>query len=79
MPTIRYCPNSGIPTYRGDGTPVIQCTLLCDETPAEDRLELTGADVEGFNDGDVIAAGSVLITPTNNYIAFADGTFIKKG
>lgn len=76
--TIRYCPNSGIRTYRGDGTAVIQCVLLCDETPTAERLELTGADVEGLNSGEIICAGSVLITPEANYIAFTDGVFTKK-
>lgn len=73
---IKYSPNSGIRTYRGDGTAVIQCVLLSDEAPAS--LEISGADVEGLSDDTVIATGSVLITPGANYIAFADGVFTQK-
>lgn len=73
---IKYSPNSGIRTYRGDGTEMLQCVLLADEAPAS--LEISGADVEGLNDNTVIAAGSVLITPGANYIAFTDGVFTKK-
>lgn len=60
-----------------DGTVAKRVVLLSSETPAS--LEITGADVEGLNDDDVIAAGSVLITPSKNYIAFEDGVFTQKG
>lgn len=73
---IRLAPNSNIRTYRGDGTVSNQCVLLSPDTPAS--LTITGADVEGLNDSDVIAVGSVLITPTANYIAFEDGEFTEK-
>ena len=42
-------------------------------------LTITGSDVEGLKDGYVLAAGSVIVTPSKNYIAFADGTFTEKG
>ena len=42
-------------------------------------LTITGADVEGLKDDYVLAAGSVIVTPNKNYIAFADGTFTEKG
>lgn len=77
MSNIKYSPNSGIVTFRGDGTRMMQCVLLSDSAPAS--LTITGADVEGLNDSDVIAVGSVLITPGANYIAFADGVFTEKG
>jgi len=60
-----------------NGTEAKRVVLLSSETPAS--LEITGADVEGLNDDDVIAAGSVLITPSANYIAFEDGVFTQKG
>lgn len=60
----------------GDGTESQRCVLLSPETPAS--LTITGSDVEGLNDGDVIAVGSVLITTDANYIAFEDGTFTEK-
>lgn len=59
-----------------DGTVTKRVVLLSGEIPVS--LEITGADVEGLNDDDVIAAGSVLITPEANYIAFTDGVFTKK-
>ena len=61
---------------RPDGTVTKRTVLLSDTAPVS--LTLTGADVEGLNEGDVIARGSVLITPEANYIAFADGVFTKK-
>ena len=62
---------------RADGSESKRVVLLSTETPSS--LTITGADVEGLNSGDVIAAGSVLITPTANYIAFEDGKFTRKG
>ena len=59
-----------------DGTVTKRVVLLSDTAPASTAI--SGADVEGLNDDDVIAAGSVLITPGANYIAFADGVFTKK-
>lgn len=59
-----------VPGYR------VMAVILADEAPAS--LEITGADVDGLNDDDVIAAGSVLITPSENYIAFEDGVFTLK-
>lgn len=43
-----------------------------------ESLTITGADVEGLPDDCVIAAGSVIVTPDKNYIAFTDGTFTEK-
>ena len=60
-----------------DGTVAKRLTLLADEAPSS--LTMTGADVPGMNADDVIAAGSVLITPDANYIAFVDGEFTQKG
>lgn len=59
-----------IPGYR------VMAIILADEAPAS--LEITGADVDGLDDEAVIAAGSVLITPSENYIAFEDGVFTLK-
>jgi hypothetical protein len=59
-----------------DGAVTKRVVLLGDGEPASTTI--TGADVEGMNPGDVIAAGSVLITPGANYIAFTDGVFTKK-
>ena len=60
-----------------NGTEAKRVVLLSSEIP--ESLEITGADVEGLNDDDIIAAGSVLITPEANYIAFEDGVFTQKG
>ena len=62
---------------RPDGSEAKRVVLLSGETPAS--LTITGADVAGMSQGDVIAMGSVLITPTANYIAFTDGVFTRKG
>lgn len=52
-------------------------TIMSDVEPAS--LSITGADVEGMEDGDIIAVGSQIISPTDNYLAFADGEFKVKG
>jgi hypothetical protein len=67
----------GRDVVKADGTVTKRVVLLSDETPAS--LTVTGADVAGLNSDDVIAVGSVLITPGANYIAFADGVFTEKG
>lgn len=59
-----------------DGTKWWQVVLTSDTDP--DSLNLTGADVENLNDALGLAAGSILITPTANYIAFEDGVFTLK-
>lgn len=67
----------GRDVVKADGTVTKRVVLLSGETPAS--LTVTGADVAGLNSDDVIAVGSVLITPGANYIAFADGVFTEKG
>lgn len=42
-----------------------------------DTFAFTGADVEGMGDDDLIAPGSIVITPTANYIAFEGGIFTQ--
>lgn len=58
------------PPYR------VRAVILSESAPAS--LSLTGADVDGLNDDVIIAAGSVIITPSSNYIAFEDGVFTEK-
>lgn len=50
--------------------------LLSSETPAS--LTIDGSDVTGVPDDYVFAAGSELITPDADYIAFEDGAFTQK-
>ena len=50
--------------------------VVSSTTPAS--LTITGADVEGLKDDYVLAAGSVIVTPSKNYIAFEDGVFTEK-
>ena len=50
--------------------------VVSSTTPAS--LTITGADVDGLKDDYVLAAGSVLVTPSKNYIAFEDGVFTEK-
>ena len=50
--------------------------VLADDTPSS--LEVTGADVTGLDDDYVLAAGSVIIAPNADYIAFTDGVFTQK-
>lgn len=59
-----------VPGYR------IMAVILSASAPSS--LTLTGADVDGLGDDDIIAAGSVIITPSANYIAFEDGVFTEK-
>jgi len=72
---IKYSPGSGIFSFQ-DGKSYVRGILLSSERPSS--LEITGADVDGLNDDDIIAAGSVLITPNANFIAFEDGVFTEK-
>lgn len=51
--------------------------VVSSTTPAS--LNITGADVDGLKDDYILAAGSVIVTPSKNYIAFEDGTFTEKG
>lgn len=67
---------SGENILQPDGSIAKRCVLISGTTPGS--LSIDGGDVEGMNDSDVIAAGSVLITPDKNYIAFTDGTFTEK-
>lgn len=50
--------------------------IVAETAPAS--LSISGADVEELGPDYVIAAGSLLITPAANYIAFADGVFTEK-
>ena len=68
---------SGEDVVKPNGSITKRVVLLSDEAPAS--LSMTGADVPGLNAADVIAAGSVLIAPGANYIAFTDGEFTQKG
>ena len=52
-------------------------TLLSEDTP--ESLTINGSDVTGLDDDYVLAAGSVLLTPDTDYIAFDDGVFTAKG
>lgn len=54
-----------------------KAVILSDGTPAS--LNITGADVDGLANDYVLAQGSILITPSANYIAFEDGVFAEKG
>ena len=52
------------------------CTILHGDTP--ESLEIDGSDVDGLPDEYTLAAGSLLITPDKDYIAFEDGVFTEK-
>ena len=54
-----------------------QAVLVSDEEP--ENLELSGVDVEEMNNSDILAVGSVLVTPSKDYIAMEDGVFTQKG
>ena len=62
---------------KSNGTIAKRVVLLSSTTPAS--MNVTGADVDLLSADDVIATGSVLITPEANYIAFEDGVFTQKG
>ena len=65
------------PQIGGPAGAIVRAIILSDSAPSS--LSLTGADVDGLGDDDIIAAGSVIITPSANYIAFEDGVFTEKG
>lgn len=52
------------------------CIIITEKTP--ERLAVTGADVPGVADDYVFAAGSVIVAPDADYIAFRDGVFERK-
>lgn len=52
------------------------CTIMSDVEPA--NLTISGTDVVGMEDGDIIAVGSQIISPTSTYLAFEDGVFKPK-
>lgn len=54
----------------------VRALILSVDTPAS--LTIDGSDVDGLSDNDILAAGSIIITPSKNYIAFEDGTFTEK-
>lgn len=49
--------------------------LASEDTP--ESFNITGADVDGLQDDDVVARGSLLITTKTKYFAFDDGTFTE--
>ena len=63
-------------------TKVVRAVILSDDTPAS--LKINGGDVTGLNSGHILAAGSMIITPSADYIAFeapddnGDTTFALK-
>ena len=60
-----------------DGNKWWRVILTADAEP--DSLELTGADVSDLASNVRFAAGSVLLTPSANYVAYVDGTFGGSG
>lgn len=67
-------PRSPLPGVLGS---VVRAVILSEDTP--NSLAITGADVDGLGDDDVIAVGSRLITPYGEYLAFSEGEFTKLG
>lgn len=76
MPNTEFILIDGENVTKPNGTETKRVVLVYNGTPSS--LSITGADVPALNDDDVIAAGSVLFTPSKNYIAFEDGTFTEK-
>ena len=62
---------AGEDVTRADGSTVKWVHLIGDAVPSS--LALTGADVEGMNNDDVLAAGSTLRVPGGKYILYEDG------
>lgn len=56
----------------------VRAVIVASEAPA-DLTDVTGADVDGLDDNDVLAIGSTIITPAAEYIATADGSFEQMG
>lgn len=42
-----------------------------------DKFDLTGADIDGMEDSQLIAEGSIILTPTANYVTFEGGQFTQ--
>lgn len=56
---------------------VVRAVILSDDTPAS--LTIDGSDVDGLGDDDVLAPGSKIITPSEEYVAFEEGVFTLMG
>ena len=55
----------------------VRAVILASDTPAS--LTIDGSDVDGLDDADILAPGSIIIAPSKNYIAFEEGVFTEKG
>lgn len=67
----------GVLLNRTDAGDRWQVSLVSESVPAS--LNITGADVDEMDDTAIIAAGSVLVTPDTDFVAFEDGVFTQKG
>ncbi len=56
---------------------IVRAVILSDDTPSS--LTIDGSDVDGLGDDDVLAPGSKIITPSEEYVAFEEGTFTLMG
>lgn len=70
------------PELRPDGTKAYTCVLMS-PVPGEDLLVndvfLDPRSVYGLNAGDIVADGSILLTPEKKYIAWANNSFAEVG
>ena len=65
-----------MPVDRDDGQEWYWSLITGDEPPASSYI--TGADVEGMNDDDRLAAGSAICTPGANFVAYKDEYFTQR-
>lgn len=70
------CVKEELVSINTNGVKTKRVVLLSNSAPSS--LTLTGADVEGMDDTDIIAVGSTLIIPDKNYMTFSDGVFTEK-
>lgn len=70
------CVKDELVSINTNGVKTKRVVLLSDSVPSS--LTLTGADVEGMDDTDIIAVGSTLIIPDKNYMTFSTGVFTEK-
>lgn len=66
------------PVGSGKGTPGDWYRAVMTATEEPTSGSITGADVNGASDDDRFTAGSAIITPSGNWIAFDDGEFAAK-
>lgn len=75
---ITYVRNSGVFSRNSTGENVVVCVLMSSENVNDSSLEITGEDVNGLENNVIIGAGTSLLAPNKNLIAYQDGVLSER-